>query len=749
MNATAKLNALASAPALLDPFEEQAAIRLSDARKFTRDWANGPSRDLWLPLFRRYATDRKAYRIFLPVTAKPVVKKARKIAPPADVVAALRAKGYAVEDYIVGIAVNEQQRRRMKIGKLLADNPEALKSFANDPRRKAAVNADKGEGMLAVISRHPVDVAGMSTGRGWTSCMNLDDGCNKRYVSQDVKAGTLVAYLIKADDRNIQHPIGRVLIKPLAGPKKQVLLAREDTTYGTANPNFLHTVDAWLADVNKDVGSGTFKLPSSLYSDSNLDVIERWRIQDVKTPKDAAQFLLSSHSDAPEELKKAVDLLNTSPKLAREFVLSTRNQTPMLWSSLYEMRAYGYTDAASLFPGVRDGALREAEELKSGKMSAVERVNRVTEVIEVMRALRMSVPEFLYEVVPGPHVLTRLVDLFNSDGGKRGFAKADGYVKEMARYSEAVLKRVLPSSGAAVDFLYAALDYTTALKTRWPALEELLGRVPDDYLPVDALLSYAVKIARQPIPAADRAAKDVPHSYGELDSELADYLSLCSKAKRAILLRAMGARCIVTHMLCNMTPADFQRNSEAVIDAIATLAKLPASTVSYAFDMAPSTIEFPTKYAELAAEAFCRDGLWHVAQQYMGQGSGPHGIDLMVRYPKLLWEAVNNGEVDEWVSSLMQRRGKEMWPRAIAELADHQVLFLLQCFEDREGRPILRVREQLCDAAVKAKLPASFFLKLAKQTEEELPKSADAYLKRANVRTYAAYRRFMLDVHGG
>ena len=54
---------------------------------------------------------------------------------------------------------------------------------------------------------------GMSTDRNWSSCMNLDGGCNRSTVFKQVQYGGMCAYLIKEDDKNIEEPIARIAIK--------------------------------------------------------------------------------------------------------------------------------------------------------------------------------------------------------------------------------------------------------------------------------------------------------------------------------------------------------------------------------------------------------------------------------------------------------------------------------------------------------------------------------------------------------
>ena len=46
------------------------------------------------------------------------------------------------------------------------------------------------------ITHNPYDVAGMSTGKNWTSCMNLNDGVFSDAPLKQVQYGGMCAYLI-------------------------------------------------------------------------------------------------------------------------------------------------------------------------------------------------------------------------------------------------------------------------------------------------------------------------------------------------------------------------------------------------------------------------------------------------------------------------------------------------------------------------------------------------------------------------
>lgn len=132
-----------------------------------------------------------------------------------------------------------KKERMMKIGKWIADNKELLNAYSADPS-KLTKNIE-GAKKLICISDHAYDIAGMSTGRKWTSCMNIINGCNREYVMKDIEYGTLVAYLILEDDLNLEAPLGRVLIKPYKLARKDyhgtdpspIVYSPEPTIYST------------------------------------------------------------------------------------------------------------------------------------------------------------------------------------------------------------------------------------------------------------------------------------------------------------------------------------------------------------------------------------------------------------------------------------------------------------------------------------------------------------------------------------
>ncbi len=273
------------------------ALKPSQYRNLIKGW----DKSRYADIFSKYPdTDRNAYRIYLPLPA-PTSEPKSKVAP--EVEKHLASKGYTIKDYTGGLATDG--RREMRIGKLLSDTPDVAKQFTNDPARAASKQSQ-----LVVISRHPYDIAGMSTDRGWTSCMNLD-GMHADYVPVDIRKGTIVAYLINADDRDIKNPIARIAIKPFVNTANpdEVVFGAENKVYGTASPAFKSAVIKWVNQVNKAGAlEGVFVLKPGLYSDS----ANRPKIR-IKDKKLAAQmntfaknpWAIIDMPDPPESLQLA------------------------------------------------------------------------------------------------------------------------------------------------------------------------------------------------------------------------------------------------------------------------------------------------------------------------------------------------------------------------------------------------------------------------------------------------------------
>ena len=190
--------------------------------------------------------------------------------------------------------------RKLRIGKLLniakklisnGTIPEdELRMFdvVEMEKEYLRLSENKPKELIAVISRHPYDIAGMSTGRGWRSCMNLVDGEYRDFVGTTIMGGGLVAYICYPNDTtdlidsngvhhknnkiNIQHPLGRVLIKPYFKSEVNPDLSDRDfllicsEQYGTFNPAAIQELQHWIDEHwNKFKSTGTFYRSRNFY----------------------------------------------------------------------------------------------------------------------------------------------------------------------------------------------------------------------------------------------------------------------------------------------------------------------------------------------------------------------------------------------------------------------------------------------------------------------------------------------------
>jgi hypothetical protein len=281
------------------------ALKPSQYRNLVKGWDKSKYADLF----------GGKYRIYIPLG-----EKAKTLTPNHEVEQAVKEYGFEIEDYLTGIASKDNGKRKIRIGKLLTNEPSIKKIFDNDPARDASQSE-----YIVVISRHPYDIAGMTSGRDWEflSCMNLEDGQFSHHIPLDIKEGTLVAYLIKDTDKNIESPAARVLIKPFVDVSKKetnVVFGVEKHVYGNAPIEFQQTVVDWADSINKKKKlNGVFELNPKLYYDGGerikiegdtpdtkiiLQLVKNpYSINDIKKPTEEMQITsVSAHGDILADL---------------------------------------------------------------------------------------------------------------------------------------------------------------------------------------------------------------------------------------------------------------------------------------------------------------------------------------------------------------------------------------------------------------------------------------------------------------
>ena len=174
-------------------------------------------------------------------------------------------------------------------------SPDLINKFVNDPVRQQNKKSD----LHVVISRHPHDVAGMtSKGHSWVnqSCMNFSSGSMKKHLKSDVAHGTHVAYLAHKSDTELKKPLARIALKPYhhEDDHKDVILRPEHRTYGDAPDAFHHTVNKILNRHMPGDPKGIYFKHHNVYDDSGSralvgeHALDKALVHDDNTVKAAA-----------------------------------------------------------------------------------------------------------------------------------------------------------------------------------------------------------------------------------------------------------------------------------------------------------------------------------------------------------------------------------------------------------------------------------------------------------------------------
>ncbi len=227
----------------------------------------------------------------------PIVKKVKSTVEP-QIKEFLETIGYGIKDYIGNLAFKlDNPKREVKIGKLLSqNNKEDLRDlFLRDPIRELATQQAE---YSVVISRHPYDIAGTSTGTGreaWhSSCLNINGGCNSHYIPAEIKNGTLTAYYIKSSDKNINKPLGRVNVKPykkeseLNQKDKQKCYFPDTRIYGSFPPDALLALKEWIISWQGDLTGDFYKWKGCYDYDGtayHINVQPKMKINQIEATK--------------------------------------------------------------------------------------------------------------------------------------------------------------------------------------------------------------------------------------------------------------------------------------------------------------------------------------------------------------------------------------------------------------------------------------------------------------------------------
>ena len=197
------------------------------------------------------------------------------------------AQNSIAEGYDEAMAIEDRDTRLTK-SRFYHEN--MMQNFVNSPAR-----AGSGDPMMIVISQDPHDIGRMSTDRGWTSCMDLDKGAYRENVVCEVAAGSLIAYIIRASDTEVEKPLARIHIKRYEDGEGNSYAVPEDTAYGTEIEGFQEGVKKWLNERQGSLPMGFYRRKGGNYSDSleeslfvfpdDIDVLTDMALNGIDNPQ--------------------------------------------------------------------------------------------------------------------------------------------------------------------------------------------------------------------------------------------------------------------------------------------------------------------------------------------------------------------------------------------------------------------------------------------------------------------------------
>lgn len=164
----------------------------------------------------------------------------------------------------------EEKLKKGEISQITASNQiNSNKGFYSHIRNQFQKLPTRAKGeFVVVISKNVHDIGSMSTGRGWTSCMDLSGEEKRGDVFKEIENGGFVAYLVKEDDLNIEHPISRIHIRRFDNKSGVSMAVPEESVYGQDMPGFLDVVENWIYSKQGPILPGVYCRKGGRWSDT-------------------------------------------------------------------------------------------------------------------------------------------------------------------------------------------------------------------------------------------------------------------------------------------------------------------------------------------------------------------------------------------------------------------------------------------------------------------------------------------------
>ena len=201
------------------------------------------------------------------------------------------------DEYKSGM-MKDKLGKQVRIGQAVSD-PNLKNQFKSDNTRKNV----KANTLSVRTTRSAEGVAGQTShGQSWEdhSCKNFNSGCNRRYLKDEVKHGTVVSYLHDHEGREI----ARATFHPFTNAEGNTIYKR-DSYYGLKHPEFeKHNAEMEKRLSQPHRGSSEYRIHPDVYNNSGIRTTlhhdEISKLLDDKNTSESKLREIAQNSNDPE-----------------------------------------------------------------------------------------------------------------------------------------------------------------------------------------------------------------------------------------------------------------------------------------------------------------------------------------------------------------------------------------------------------------------------------------------------------------
>lgn len=248
------------------------------------------------------------------------------------------------DDYVRG-AVKDKYNRDVRLGRVIKNN-SLRDQFDRDPVRQTGYRNHKTttvRGIEVAGQTNPVPNEQHPKGHAWkdSSCKNISNGINKRYLKNEIKHGTVVHFV---HDHNGQE-IYRATLQPHHNGNEHTIYA-VDAEYGIKHPKFTEDAHRVAEQLSGEYQPGLYAKHPQVYDDNRQRIALH-----PKTSKKHIDDIVNNIDSHPESVRRYITNLPT---------FTSSHITKILKTGSNDSRAIALSNAEKIAPQHISMALQDS-----------------------------------------------------------------------------------------------------------------------------------------------------------------------------------------------------------------------------------------------------------------------------------------------------------------------------------------------------------------------------------------------------